>query len=121
MSSAWRGWAVMDQAPFVIGRVGTNLFGENINIWDDGYHPLQSGPPFDGEGVRRQRVRLVENGVVKSLVYARGTAELMKKHAAATTVGDIRPTGHGLPLPNDLGEIPLNIVFEAPSATRSIQ
>jgi PmbA protein len=115
----WGGLSVMDQRSFLSGRVGTKLFGDNINIWDDVYHPLQSGPPFDGEGVRRERVRLVENGVVKSLVYARGTAELMKKHEAANAVGDIRATGHGLPLPNDLGEIPLNIVFESPNGTRT--
>jgi PmbA protein len=115
----WGGLSVLDQRSFLSGRVGTKLFGENINIWDDVYHPLQSGPHFDGEGVRRQCVRLVENGVVKSLVYARGTAELMKKSEAAAKVGRVEPTGHGLPLPNDLGELPLNIVFEAPNGTRT--
>ena len=51
------------------------IFGSNINIWDDVAHPLQSGTPFDGEGMPRQRVHLVENGVVKRLVYARATAK----------------------------------------------
>jgi predicted Zn-dependent protease len=117
----WGGLSVLDQRSFLSGRVGKQLFGENISIWDDVYHPLQSGPPFDGEGVRRKRVQLVENGVIKSLVYARGTAELMKKSPAAASVGPVGPTGHGLPLPNDLGEIPLNIVFQAPNGTRTTQ
>jgi predicted Zn-dependent protease len=114
----WGGLAVLDQRSFLSDRVGKKLFGDNINIWDDAYHPLQSGPTFDGEGVRRQRIQLVENGVVKNLVYARGTVELMKKSPHASAVGAISPTGHGLPLPNDMGEIPLNIVLESPGAGR---
>src|SRR5439155_18517025 len=73
------GLAILDQRSFLNNRVGTKLFGENINIWDDVGHALQSGAPFDGEGIRRQRVQLVEDGVVKRLVYARVTAEKMKK------------------------------------------
>ena len=60
------GLSILDQRSFLNNRVGTKLFGENINIWDDVAHPLQSGPPFDGEGVRRQKVQLVENGVVQA-------------------------------------------------------
>ena len=65
------GLAILDQRSFLNNRIGTKLFGDNITIWDDVAHPLQSGAPFDGEGIRRARVSLVENGVVKRLVYAR--------------------------------------------------
>jgi predicted Zn-dependent protease len=109
----WGGQAVLDERSFLTGRVGTRLFGENINIYDDAYHPLQSGPPFDGEGVRRRRLQLVENGTVRRLVYARATAEKMRKSDFASTIGLIEPTGHGLPLPNELGELPQNIVVQA--------
>jgi len=112
----WGGLAVLDQRSFLNNRVGTKLFGENVTIWDDAYHALQSGPAFDGEGVRRKRLPLVENGVVRNLVYARGTAAKMKKSEHAGKVGEVVPTGHGLPLPNELGEIPLNIVFASPAA-----
>lgn len=105
------GLAVLDQRSFLTNRVGTKLFGENVTVDDDVYHPLQSGAPYDGEGVHRQRVRLVENGVVRNLVYARATAEKMKKSAHASKVGLIVPTGHGFPLPNEMGEAPMNIVF----------
>ena len=87
------------------------IFGANINIWDDVAHPLQSGTPFDGEGMFRQRVQLVENGVVKRLVYARATAEKMKKSEYKDKVGPVAPTGHGFSLPNEMGEAPMNIVF----------
>ena len=63
---------------------------------------MQGGAPFDGEGMPRQRVQLVESGVIKSLVYARQTAQKV-----GTT-----PTGHGFPLPNEFGEAPMNIVME---------
>lgn len=96
------GLAVAEQRSSLTGRLGERLFGENIEVRDDVYHPLHLGSPFDGEGVPRQRVNLVEHGVVKNLVYARQTAR--KVHA--------EPTGHGFPLPNDYGEAPMNIVME---------
>jgi PmbA protein len=114
--------SVLDQRSFLNDRVGKKLFGNNITIHDDSRHPLQAGAAFDGEGVARQRVTLVENGVIKSLVYARGTAERMKRSDWAKKVGEIRPTGHGFPLPNEMGEAPMNIVFENAAPDRkSIQ
>jgi predicted Zn-dependent protease len=104
------GMAILDQRSFLNDRIGSPLFGENINIWDDAAHPLQAGSPFDGEGMRRRRVQLVENGIVKRVVYARGTAAKMKKSEYANRVGVIEPTGHGFPLPNEMGEMPSNIV-----------
>lgn len=96
------GQAVRDQRSFLTDRVGTKVFGENINISDDVYHELQTGPPFDGEGMCRQALPLVERGVVQNLTYARATAKAMGKE----------PTGHGFPLPNEYGEFPSNIVFD---------
>jgi PmbA protein len=115
------GLAILDQRSFLNNRIGTQLFGENISIWDDVSHPLQSGSPFDGEGVARQRVQLVENGVVKRLVYARGTAEKMKKSEHAAKVGPIDATGHGFPIPNEIGEAPMNIVFEPPRDPQTVE
>jgi predicted Zn-dependent protease len=44
---------------------------------------------------------LVDRGVPKNLVYSRATAKKM----------NAKPTGHGLPLPNEYGEAPMNLVF----------
>jgi predicted Zn-dependent protease len=115
------GQAILDERSFLNNRIGTQLFGENVNIVDDVAHPLQSGAPFDGEGMRRQRVPLVENGIVKRVVYARGTAERMKKSAHASKMGPIAPTGHGFSLPNEMGEMPSNIVFNAPPNPQSLE
>jgi predicted Zn-dependent protease len=101
------GRAVLDKRSFLTNRLGTKLFGDNITITDDVYHPLQSGPPFDGEGLPRQRVTLVERGVINHLVYSRQTARMM----------NAEPTGHGLPLPNEYGEAPMSIVFAGAEAS----
>jgi PmbA protein len=115
------GLAILDQRSFLNNRIGTKLFGENINIWDDVSHPLQSGSPFDGEGIRRHKVQLIENGVVQRLVYARATAEKMKKSEYAGKVGPIQATGHGFPIPNEIGEAPMNIVFAPPREPRTVE
>jgi len=114
------GLAILDQRSFLTNRVSTKLFGENINIADDVTHPLQSGSPFDGEGTPRQTIPLVENGTVKHLVYARSTAGRMKQSEHKDKVGVIEPTGHGFPLPNEIGEAPMNIVFAAPQHPQTI-
>jgi predicted Zn-dependent protease len=108
--------SVLDQRSFLTNRVGEKLFGDNITVHDDAYHPLQSGAAFDGEGVRREKVLLIENGVPRNLVYARATAEKMKKSEFAAKVGAVRPTGHGFPLPNEIGDAPMNVVFAGPPA-----
>ena len=117
----YSGVAILDQRSFLNDRIGAKLFGENINICDDAAHPLQAGSPFDVEGMRRQRVPLVENGVVKRVVYARGTARKMKNSEYAAKVGPIEPTGHGFPLPNEMGEMPMNIVFGAPENPQTVE
>src|SRR5579864_4979039 len=107
----YSGMAILDQRSFLTGRIGTRLFGDNITIVDDVAHPLQSGSPFDGEGITRKTMPLVENGIIKRVVYARATAERMKKSEYHDKAGPIEATGHGFPLPNEMGEMPLNIVF----------
>jgi PmbA protein len=116
----YSGMAILDQRSFLTGRIGTKLFGENITIWDDVAHPLQAGSLFDGEGMRRMRLPLVENGVVKRVVYARATAERMKRSEHKDKAGPIEPTGHGFPLPNEMGEMPFNIVFASPQDPQTL-
>jgi len=93
--------ALQDKRSCLNGRMGKPLFGKNIFITDDAYHPLQLGTPFDGEGMPRQRVLLVDRGVPKNLVYSRASAKSAGK----------KPTGHGFALPNEYGEAPMNLVF----------
>ncbi|MDT8067654.1 MAG: TldD/PmbA family protein [Terriglobia bacterium] len=110
------GLALLEQRSCLNNRMRTRLFGENISIFDDVHHPLQAGPGFDGEGMKRERVELVKNGVVQNVVFARATSAMAKKSPGEGLGVEIRPTGHGFPLPNEIGEIPQNVVFGAPTA-----
>ena len=102
MFDDFSGTAMADQRSFLNNRMGERLFGQNIHIDDDVYHDLQSGPAFDGEGVPRQRLKLVAGGIPRELAWSRNSAA--KAGVAAT--------GHGFPLPNEIGEAPLNIVIQ---------
>jgi len=114
------GLAILDQRSFLNNRLGARLFGENVTIVDDVDHPLQSNAPFDGEGVRRSRVSLVERGVIRNLVYARASAAKMRKSEYAATAGQVAATGHGFPLPNEFGEAPVNVVFLTHGGEQSV-
>jgi PmbA protein len=93
--------AIRDGRSFLNDRIGKKIFGDNITIVDDARHPLQSGAAFDGEGVPRRPLTLVENGVVREIAYCRQAAA----HAG------VQPTGHGFPMPNEVGEFPVNLVI----------
>jgi len=101
MFGDFSGTAIHDGRSFLNDRVGKKIFGDNITIWDDVAHPLQAGAPFDGEGVARKDLVLVENGVVREIAYSR--------QAAARS--GVAATGHGYPLPNEYGEAPANVVI----------
>ncbi len=101
------GLAVHEQRSCFTDFVGKKVFGENIHIEDDVYHPLQSGANFDGEGIPKQKVQLIEKGILKNLVYSRASAQQAKT----------KPTGHGFSIPNSWGEAPTNIVFHGGNAS----
>jgi len=58
--------------------------------------------PFDYEGVPKEKVMLIENGIAKGVVYDSYTAG----------IEGIKSTGHGLPAPNSFGPIPLNMFMK---------
>lgn len=97
----------IDQLSCLRGKLGQKVLGDNINIVDDVYHPLQSGEAFDGEGLPRQAVTLVRNGVFENMVLGRRSAK---------TLG-LKPTGHGLAEPNSTGEAAANIVVTGGSSS----
>jgi len=93
--------AIRDGRSFLTDRIGKKIFGDNVTIRDDVAHALQAGAPFDGEGVPRQPLTLVEDGVVRQVTYSRQAAAL----------AGVGATGHGFALPNEFGEAPANIVI----------
>jgi predicted Zn-dependent protease len=101
------GTMIADQRSFLNERLGEKLFGSNITIYDDVAFPLQTGAPFDGEGVPRRALKLVKEGVPRQVAYSRAAAKRVSAE----------PTGHGFPLPNEQGEAPLNIVIAGGSTS----
>ncbi|MBA3877504.1 MAG: peptidase U62 [Anaerolinea sp.] len=85
-------------------RIGSDL----VTIVDDGADPAGLPMAFDYEGVRKQRVVLVESGVCRDVVYDAQTAAR----------GGRRSTGHGLPAPNPYGPFPMNMLMAAGETPR---
>jgi len=95
---------------YLSGRMGEKIMGDNITIEDDANHPLQTGPAFDGEGYPKSKLTLVENGVLRNVASSR---------ISAHRYSDAKPTGHELPLPNPLGELPTNVVLRGRGQSKS--
>ena len=88
--------------------LGRRLMGENVSIWDDGSDPEGLPSPIDFEGVVRKRVDLIEDGVARAVVHDAATG-------ARAGTGS---TGHGLPAPNLVGPMPLNLFMAPGTAPR---
>src|SRR5437879_10090026 len=95
---------------YLSGRMDEKILGDNVTLVNDVYHPLQTGPAFDGEGYPKTNLTLVENGVLKGLASSRISAHRYE---------DVNPTGHELPLPNPLGEAPTNLVIQGKGGTKT--
>jgi predicted Zn-dependent protease len=78
-------------------------FSESVTVHDDYAHPLAPGMPFDYEGQPTQRLALVENGVVRTVVTDSYYAKKL----------DRPNTGHALFAPNAYGPQPRRLVVAA--------
>mgnify|MGYP001765703983 CR=1 FL=1 len=79
--------ALLEGRSWMNDRLGQKVMSEKVSIWDDGLDPAGSPLPFDFEGVPKQRVDIVKDGVALGPVYDRYTG------AKAGKPG----TGHALP------------------------
>jgi PmbA protein len=96
--------ALLEGRSYLSGRLGERLFHESFTLWDDGLDPRGYPKAFDLEGVPKQRVALVEEGVARDVVWDRRTA----RQAADGRVS----TGHGLSAPaQGFGPIPFNLAM----------
>ena len=103
---SWMGFsglAVEEGRSFM--EIGERIMGDNVTIWDDGLDPLGMPSAIDFEGVPKERVDLITDGIARAVVYDTATAR-----RAGT-----KSTGHGLPAPNVWGPIAWNL-FMAPGS-----
>ena len=85
-------------------RIGSDL----VTLTDDGADPAGLPMWFDYEGVAKQRVELVDQGICRGVVYDAQTAAR----------DGVASTGHGLPAPNPYGPYPINMVMAPGTASR---
>jgi len=96
--------AMMEGRSWMADRVGQQIMDARVSIWDDGLDPRGAPLPFDFEGVPKQRVDIVKNGVPLGPVYDRYTGRKM----------DHPSTGHALPPQmRGFGPVAMNL-FMAP-------
>lgn len=96
--------AFQEERSFMSGKLGQQIVDPRISIWDDGLS-LEGIPlPFDFEGVPKQRVDLIDQGVARGVVY--DSYHAGKEEGRSST-------GHALPAPNAYGPLPIN-TFMAP-------
>jgi len=84
------------------GRLGKNVFSPKLTIIDDPFNPQGLPAAFDYEGQPKQKLTIVSNGVIKSLVYDSYYAQ--KYHR--------KNTGHALPAPNTFGPLVSHLVIK---------
>ena len=80
---------MLEERSYFAGRLGEKVFDEKVSIVDDALDPAGLPKGFDFEGMPKQRVQLVENGVARGVVWDRTTAA----RAGEGTVS----TGHAPP------------------------
>ncbi len=100
--------AMQEGRSFMVGKIGQQIVDPRISIWDDGLSPDGIPWPFDFEGVPKQRVDLIEEGVARGVVY--------DSYRAGKEEGKVS-TGHALPAPNPMGPLPLNSFIAPGDAT----
>jgi PmbA protein len=102
------GRTVLDGRSWMNDRLGEQVMNPQVSIWDNGLDPEGMPMPFDSEGVPKQNVDIVTQGVAISPVYDRYTAGKAGTNS----------TGHALPpyfpaFMQTIGPIGLNL-FMAP-------
>lgn len=100
--------AVQEERSFVRGRRGELLFSPLVSVYDDGNAREGFPLPFDYEGVPRQRVTFIEQGVARDVVYDTFTAR--RDNAAST--------GHSQPAPNLTGPVPQHLFLNPGDKSR---
>jgi len=86
---AFSGLALHEERSYLSGKLGERHFDEKISIADDALDPQGLPKQFDFEGVPKERVPLVENGVLRGAVW--------DSVSAARAGGSKRSTGHAPP------------------------
>ncbi len=105
----FNGLACNEGRSFFTGKIGEQVMAESISIIDDPYDENGLPFPYDGEGMPKRPIPLVEEGVYKNYVYDH---YLAKKE-------DRKSTGHGLPPGfRTFGAMPMHLKMRSGEETK---
>ncbi len=104
--------AIIEGQSWMVDRIGTKAMNEQVNIWDDGLDPRSLPLPFDYEGVPKQRVDIVSEGVVRGPVYDRKTAKRLGDSSTGHAMSPFLPQ-----IARGYGPLALNLVMLPGEAT----
>ncbi|MBE7491270.1 MAG: TldD/PmbA family protein [Planctomycetes bacterium] len=104
---AGNGLSFAEKRSFHKGELGQKRLDSRLTITEDPYHPELGGTPFDMEGFARQRVTLVDKGVIAAVCHDRRSAALCGG----------KNTGHANPQPDSGGPGPDSLVVATGSDT----
>jgi PmbA protein len=88
---------------FMSNKIDQPVAGANITITEDPYHENIQGMPFDFEGVPRQQVKLIENGIARGVVWNSYYADVAGRHS----------TGHAHPAYKTFSPYPKCLTMKA--------
>ncbi|RME54436.1 TldD/PmbA family protein [Candidatus Woesearchaeota archaeon] len=66
---------VMNNVSILTGKTGEKIANEQLSISDDGNLKTWGWTPFDSEGVKATKTKLIQNGVLNSFMHSRTTAK----------------------------------------------
>jgi predicted Zn-dependent protease len=101
--------AYYENRSFASGNIGKKIFSEKLTITENPYDFPLGIMPFDLEGQPRERVILIDKGVLKNVVTDKKTSMLC----------NLKYTGHSLFEPNGFGAVPSAMTVE--SGEKSIE
>ena len=100
--------AVQEGRSFMAGKFGQQIVDSRISIVDDGLDATGLPVPFDFEGVPKQRVAIIKNGIANAVVYDSYTAQKEGK----------KSTGHSRPAPNTSGPFAGNLFMSVGNSSK---
>ncbi|MCL4387432.1 MAG: TldD/PmbA family protein [Patescibacteria group bacterium] len=93
---------------FLSDKMGKKVLGNNMTIYEDPFDKDTLLEAFDYEGYPKQKLTLIERGILKSIPYDSYTADIYKA----------KNTGSAFPAPNVFGPLPSRLKFEAGKSTK---
>ena len=93
--------AFISRRSFMSSNIGKPIVGGNITLTEDPYNELMQGMPFDYEGVPRQQVDLISNGIARGVVWNSYYAGIAQRNS----------TGHAHPAYKTFSPYPRYLVM----------